>query len=78
MHGRRLLLAHGTADRTTDPRETSKLGRKLSAEGVEVEHREFIGGGHAMLIPARQWHRMVAEFMVRTLLPPRHDSGPLA
>lgn len=78
MKGRRVLLAHGTADRTTDPLETAELWRKLRESGVEVEQHEFIGGGHAMLIPARPWHDMVAEFMVRTLLPPGQDSGSVA
>lgn len=67
---RTVLLAHGTADRTTDPRATSQLAVKLREEGVEVEQHEFIGGRHSMLIPARVWHDVVAEFMVRTLLTP--------
>ena len=75
MNGRIVLLAHGSIDRTTDPRETFELARRLSAEGIEVEQHEFIGGRHSMLFPARPWHDMVAEFMVRTLLPPTHDSG---
>jgi len=70
LDDRTVLLAHGTADRTTDPRATDQLAVKLREEGVEVEQHEFIGGRHSMLIPARAWHDMVAEFMVRTLLTP--------
>ena len=68
LDDRTVLLAHGTADRTTDPRATSQLALKLREEGVEVEQHEFIGGRHSMLFPAGAWHDMVAEFMVRTLL----------
>ena len=70
LDDRTVLLAHGTADRTTDPRATSQLALKLREEGVEVEQHEFIGGRHSMLFPAGAWHDMVAEFMVRTLLTP--------
>jgi len=70
LDDRTVLLAHGTADRTTDPRATSRLAVKLRETGVEVEQHEFIGGRHSMLFPARVWHDVVAEFMVRTLLTP--------
>ena len=70
LDDRTVLLAHGTADRTTDPQATAQLAVKLREEGVEVEQHEFIGGRHSMLFPAGAWHDMVAEFMVRTLLTP--------
>ena len=70
LEDRTVLLAHGTADRTTDAQATAQLGVKLREEGVEVEQHEFIGGRHSMLFPAGAWHDMVAEFMVRTLLTP--------
>jgi pimeloyl-ACP methyl ester carboxylesterase len=63
-----LLLAHGTADRTTDPGQTFELAEKLTAEGVDVELVRFPGAHHAMMFPARPWHDLVAKFMVRTLL----------
>lgn len=73
LDDRTVLLAHGTADRTTDPRATDQLAVRLREEGVEVEQHEFIGGRHSMLIPAGVWHDMVTEFMVRTLL--THEPG---
>jgi pimeloyl-ACP methyl ester carboxylesterase len=63
-----LLLAHGTADRTTDPVRTAELAEKLRAAGRDVELVEFPNGRHSMLFPARPWHDLVARFMVRTLL----------
>lgn len=70
MHDRNVLLAHGTADRVTDPQKTFVLAEKLREEGVDVELHEFVRGRHAMLFPAGPWHEMVAEFMARTLLAP--------
>jgi predicted esterase len=78
--GRRtLLLAHGTADRTTDPGETTELARRLVADGGDVELVNYPGARHAMLFPARPWHELVARFMVRTLLLPSPEgpAGPL-
>ncbi len=72
-----LLLAHGTADRTTDPVRTFELAAKLAAEGVDVELVKFPGARHSMLFPARPWHDLVAGFMARTLLAPALD-GPEA
>lgn len=77
MDGRAVLLAHGTADRMTDPRQTFELAEKLAAQGVDVQLVKFPGGRHSMLFPARPWHDLVAGFMVRTLLAPA-PGGPAA
>jgi len=77
MGHKRLLLAHGTADRITDPSQTFALAENLAADGVDVELVRFPGAGHSMLLPARPWHVMAADFMVRTLLAPAQD-GPEA
>jgi len=70
LGGRPLLLAHGTADRITDPARTTELGQRLSADGGNVELLNYPGGRHSMLFPSRPWHDLVAGFMVRTLLAP--------
>jgi dienelactone hydrolase len=75
MDGRSVLLAHGTADRRTDPAATFQLADRLAAEGMDVELVKFPGARHAMLFPARPWHDLVARFMVRTLLAPA-TGGP--
>jgi dienelactone hydrolase len=70
-----LLLAHGTADRMTDPGQTFELAESLAAEGIDVEVVRFPGARHAMLFPARPWHTLAADFMVRTLLEPAQDGS---
>ena len=77
MDDRTVLLAHGTADRRTDPAETFELAEKLAAQGVDVELVKFPRAGHSMVFPAKPWHDLVAEFMVRTLLAPA-PGGPAA
>jgi len=77
MDDRTVLLAHGTADHRTDPAETFELAEKLAAQGVDVELVKFPRAGHSMLFPAKPWHDLVAEFMVRTLLVPA-PGGPAA
>ncbi|MEP7034791.1 MAG: alpha/beta fold hydrolase [Dermatophilaceae bacterium] len=71
----RLLLAHGTADRITDPAQTFALAERLEADGADVELVRFPGARHSMMFPAGPWHELVADFMVRTLLAPVPD-GP--
>jgi len=67
---RPLLLAHGTADRVTDPAKTTELADRLAAAGADVELVKYPGAHHSMLFPAKPWHEMVTRFMVRTLLRP--------
>ena len=69
MGHRKVLLAHGTADRRTDPAATFQLAAELRAQGVDVELVKVPAGGHSMVFPARPWHDLVSGFMVRTLLP---------
>ena len=77
LRDRALLLAHGTADKLTDPAKTTDLAEMLTAAGGDVEMVTFPGARHAMLFPARPWHDLVAGFMVRTLLVPVPE-GPMA
>ena len=70
MGDRAVLLAHGSADHTTDPARTAQLAKKLALDGGDVELVTYPGARHAMLFPSRPWHDLVAGFMVRTLLAP--------
>jgi len=69
-----VLLAHGTADRITDPRRTEVLARRYADAGVAVRHVPVQGGKHAMLHDARRWHTLVAEFVTGVLLGPARTS----
>ena len=61
LAGRRILLAHGTADRVTPPAQTwAYAERARSVTGVAVI--EVRGGEHTMLWRAPLWHRLAVEF----------------
>ncbi|HEY0932459.1 MAG TPA: alpha/beta hydrolase [Trebonia sp.] len=61
LAGRRVLLAHGTADRITSPTETwAYAGR---ARGIcDLTAIEVSRGEHTMLHRAGLWHAIAAEF----------------
>ncbi|QKE82941.1 alpha/beta fold hydrolase [Arthrobacter sp. NEB 688] len=61
--GRPVLLMHGTADRTTDPRRTAFVAQRWEELGVRVTWVRVPGERHAMLRRARRWHETVAEFV---------------
>ena len=61
LAGRRVLLAHGTADRITSPQETwAYAGR--AREVAEVAVIEVRDGEHTMLRRAALWHEIAADF----------------
>lgn len=66
--GTPVLLMHGTRDRITDPRRTQVIARRYAEAGVAVRHIRVEGETHAMLRHAREWHEMVAHFLVGSLL----------
>ncbi len=61
LAGRRVLLAHGTADRITSPAETWAYAERTRSvtDAAAIEVR---GGEHTMLWRAPLWHRLAAEF----------------
>jgi Alpha/beta hydrolase family len=61
LAGRRVLLAHGTADRITSPAETWAYAERARAV-TDVTAIEIRGGDHPMLRRAPLWHALAAEF----------------
>ncbi len=61
LAGRRVLLAHGTADSITSPAETWAFLEEARAV-TEVAAVELRDGDHPMLRRARLWHAIAAEF----------------
>jgi len=70
LAGRRVLLAHGTADSITRPADTWAFLEQARAV-TEVTAVEVRGGDPPMLRRARLWHAIAAEFARAALaLPP--------
>jgi pimeloyl-ACP methyl ester carboxylesterase len=61
LAGRRVLLAHGTADRITRPADTWAFAKRASAV-TDVTTLEVSHGEHTMLRRASLWHSVAAEF----------------
>jgi pimeloyl-ACP methyl ester carboxylesterase len=76
LAGRRVLLAHGSADTITSPGDTWAYAERARAV-TTVTALEVRGGDHAMLRRAPLWHAIAAEFARLTFgLPP--GTGPAA
>ena len=73
LAGRRVLVAHGTADAITNPQETWAYVKRARAV-TEVTAVEVRDGDHPMLRRARLWHAIAAEF-ARTVLELPAGSG---
>ena len=72
LAGRRVLLAHGSADSVTSPAETWAFLER-AREVAEVSAVEVRDGDHAMLRRARLWHAIAAEFARAALALPSRD-----
>jgi alpha-beta hydrolase superfamily lysophospholipase len=72
LAGRRVLLAHGTADSITSPAETWAFLERARAI-TEVAAVEVRDGDHPMLRRARLWHAIAAEFSRAALALPSAD-----
>ena len=74
LAGRRVLLAHGSADSITSPAETWAFLERARAV-TEVSAVEVRDGDHAMLRRACLWHAIAAEFARAALALPSGDSA---
>ncbi|MBE7186792.1 alpha/beta hydrolase [Jatrophihabitans endophyticus] len=66
--GRRLLVAHGRADRMTDPRESARYTAAAAAVAASASYVAVDGDRHAMLRRAALWHGLATGFVLATLL----------
>jgi predicted esterase len=58
---RRLVIAHGTADRTTDPRASHRYLEACRPQATSVAEYPIKGGHHAMLDHRSEWNRILVE-----------------
>jgi predicted esterase len=58
--GRRIVIAHGTADEVTDPAASRRYAERARGAGGRVRYAEVAGDGHAMLRRAGHWHDLTA------------------
>ncbi|MEU7825180.1 alpha/beta hydrolase [Catellatospora sp. NPDC049133] len=63
LAGRTVLIAHGDADRITDPAASRRYAVAAEKAGADVTFLDVTGDGHGMLRRARYWHRLVGDFV---------------
>jgi dienelactone hydrolase len=74
LAGRRVLVAHGTADAVTNPQDTWAYVERARAV-TQVAAIEVRDGDHPMLRRARLWHAIAAEFARAALELPAGSGG---
>ncbi|MDT4939631.1 MAG: hypothetical protein QOG80_3302 [Pseudonocardiales bacterium] len=67
LAGRRVLIAHGTRDRTTSPRGSAAYARLARDAGASVTYVSVEAESHAMLRRAAVWHRLAAGWTIGVL-----------
>ncbi len=73
--GRRLLVAHGTADRWTDPSVSESQAEAARRRGVDATWQPFPGAGHFLLTRPGRWHELTADFLSDALIPTTDSPG---
>lgn len=67
LAGRRLIIAHGSADRTTDPRSSRRYAHLAEDLTGDVRYVEVSGDGHSLLRRPQWWNRFAAESVLDVL-----------
>ncbi len=67
VDGRRILIAHGSADRTASPQASLDFVQRAVAAGARAEHEIVEGEGHALLRHRRWWNRYIVDSVLEIL-----------
>jgi pimeloyl-ACP methyl ester carboxylesterase len=67
LAGRRVLIAHGDADRMTNPRASAAFARAAEPIAESVTFVSVAGEHHAMLKRPRLWHELTTGFVLGVL-----------
>lgn len=63
LSGKSLLIAHGDQERMTDPAKSLWFAKQAKTVTDRVARFTVEGDGHAMLKRARDWTRLVVDFV---------------
>ena len=76
LAGRRLVIAHGTSDRTTDPQASRAYAAAARAVAEDVELIDVPSDGHALLRSPSVWNEIAATGVVDVLGVSRPPASP--
>jgi pimeloyl-ACP methyl ester carboxylesterase len=68
VRGRRVLIAHGSRDRMTDPYASAVFAEHARPLTAQLTYLDVVGERHALLRRARLWHALAAGFTLGALL----------
>lgn len=69
LAGRSLLIAHGEADRITDPAASARYAERARPVARSVEYHPVARDGHALLRRPLTWDRLIARGVLAALAP---------
>jgi pimeloyl-ACP methyl ester carboxylesterase len=78
LAGRRVLIAHGSRDRTTSASASAAYAREAGAVAESVSYVSVHDDGHAMLRRARVWQGLTTGFVTGLLLDRPYPPYPTA
>jgi pimeloyl-ACP methyl ester carboxylesterase len=78
VRGRRVLVAHGDADRVTSPAAAAAYARSAALVAESVSFVRVHGDGHAMLRRSALWHQLASEFVLGACYGPAAASTAIA
>jgi predicted alpha/beta-hydrolase family hydrolase len=67
LAGRRVLIVHGSLDRTTDPAASASFARAAEKVAESVTYVRVEGERHAMLRRPSVWHQLATGFVLAVL-----------
>jgi pimeloyl-ACP methyl ester carboxylesterase len=67
LAGRRVLIAHGQLDRTTNPPASAAYAQHAGAAGASVGYIGIRGERHAMMRRPRLWHDLTTGFLLAVM-----------
>ena len=73
LTARRVLIAHGDRDRTTDPRASAAYAQSAESVAESVSYVNVSGDGHGMVRRASIWHELSTGFVRGVLFGTRPD-----
>ena len=80
LRGRRVLIAHGTRDRTTSPKASAALAAHLQGIAASATFVAVHRDGHGLIRRASFWHELTSGYVLATLcdVPASESVGPEA
>ncbi|MBQ0851175.1 alpha/beta fold hydrolase [Streptomyces sp. BH-SS-21] len=75
LREKEVVVLHGDRDRVTDPRLSKAFAHRARAAGARAAFVDMVGGDHAMLRHAGDWHRTAVSTVLQMVPPAAETTG---